>query len=167
MPSALARQEQPRKLRIADGTAVVHRFGAASMKTLYVRHLEVVVQFLKFGTVGALGFVIDTAFVYFGIYALGLSRILAGLFSFPFAVTFTWFGNRIFTFAHAPKERALSQWARFSVVCAIGIVFNRGTYSLLVSTVPLAYQYPVIGLIAGTAAGMFFNFYAARRLAFG
>jgi putative flippase GtrA len=136
------------------------------MKKLNAAQRLLIVQFLKFGTVGALGFVVDTAFLYFGIDVLKFSRIAAGLFSFPFAVTFTWFGNRNFTFPHAPREHKTQQWAKFIIVCAIGLVFNRGTYALLVSNSSLVYKYPVLGLVAGTIAGMFFNFFAARRLVF-
>jgi putative flippase GtrA len=61
----------------------------------------------------------------------------------------------------------VKQLTKFAIVCAIGLVFNRGTYSLLVSTIPVVYEYPVIGLLGGTAAGMFFNFFAARKHVFG
>ena len=124
-------------------------------------------QFGKFGIVGALGFIVDSGLLYFGIYVLGLGHDAAGLFSFPFAVTFTWIGNRLFTFRDAPRMPMAKQWAKFAAVCAIGLVFNRGTYILLNHTVPLVYSYPVLGLLAGTAAGMFFNFFAARRHVFG
>jgi putative flippase GtrA len=136
------------------------------IKVLRARHRVTFVQFLKFGTVGVAGFALDNALVYFGIYALGLGRVAAGFASFPIVVTFTWFGNRIFTFRHADRSGTALQWARFAAVCAIGLVFNRGTYSLLVSTVPMVYAYPVLGLLAGTAAGMFFNFFMARRVVF-
>ena len=129
-------------------------------------HRALLIQFLKFGLVGVLGFLVDTSLLYFGIYRLGLSRIAAAMFSFPFAVTTTWFGNRIFTFPHAKRERIGQQWAKFAIVCAVGLVFNRGTYSLLVSNVGLVYKYPVLGLVAGTAAGMFFNFFVSRKLVF-
>jgi putative flippase GtrA len=123
-------------------------------------------QFLKFGLIGGLGFVVDSAFLYLGIH-LGLSRVAAGLFSFPFAVTVTWIGNRLFTFRNAPPMPAAKQLAKFTLICAVGLIFNRGTYTLLVTTVPLVYTYPILGLLAGTAAGMFFNFFAARRHVFG
>jgi putative flippase GtrA len=129
--------------------------------------LETGRQFFKFGIVGAVGFAVDTAFLYFGIHVLGLGRIAAGLFSFPFAVTVTWLGNRHFTFCDATPMPAAKQLAKFAFVCAIGLIFNRGTYSLLVSTIPFVYDYPVIGLLAGTGAGMFFNFFAARKHVFG
>jgi putative flippase GtrA len=125
-----------------------------------------ITQFLKFGVVGFVGFVVDTTLTYTGIYELGLNRVVAGLVSFPFAVTVTWIGNRLFTFAGARHMPMARQWARFFIVCAVGIVFNRGTYSLLVTTAPLAYKYPVLGLLAGTAVAMFFNFFVSRKLVF-
>jgi len=126
----------------------------------------IVIQFIKFGIVGVAGFAVDTFFLYVGIDELGLGRVAAGFFAFPFAVTVTWIGNRLFTFRDAPHEPMAKQWAKFAAVCVVGIVFNRGTYTLLVSTIPFVYAYPVIGLLAGTAAGMFFNFFASRRLVF-
>jgi putative flippase GtrA len=124
-------------------------------------------QFFKFAMVGFVGFVVDAAMLYFGVYVLGLSRIAGGLFSFPFAVTTTWIGNRLFTFRDAAPMPAAKQLAKFVAVCAIGLVFNRGTYTLLVSTVPLVYAHPVLGILGGTGVSMFFNFFAARRHVFG
>ncbi len=133
--------------------------------TCFLRH-PTTVQFLKFGIIGLIGFVVDTAFLYIGIGALDLSRIAAGFFAFPFAVTVTWIGNRIFTFRDHAHEPLAKQWIKFAAVCAVGIVFNRGTYALMVSLIPLVYDYPVLGLLGGTAVGMFFNFFASKRLVF-
>lgn len=129
--------------------------------------IETARQFFRFGIVGFLGFLVDTAMLYFGIHLLDMSRVVAGLFSFPFAVTVTWIGNRVFTFRDAAPMHAGKQLAKFAVVCFVGLVFNRGTYSALVTLVPFVYDYPVIGLMAGTGAGMFFNFFASRKHVFG
>jgi len=133
---------------------------------LITTHRETLIQFLKFGTIGVIGFVFDTALVYFGVDVLGFSHTGAGFFSFPFVATFTWVGNRLFTFANAPRGNRRKQWMRFLMVCGIGLVFNRGTYALLVNLVPLVYEHLFLGLIAGTAAGMFFNFFASKKLVF-
>lgn len=124
-------------------------------------------QFFKFGIVGVVGFAVDNAMLYFGIDVLCLGHVVAGFFSFPFAVTITWIGNRLFTFRHAPHAEAAQQLAKFTLVCAIGLIFNRGTYSLLVSHIAVVYDHPWLGLLAGTGAGMFFNFFAAKRHVFG
>lgn len=131
----------------------------------FLRH-PTTLQFLKFGMIGLIGFIIDIAFLYIGIEFLGLGRIAAGFFAFPFAVTVTWVGNRLFTFRHQKHEPFAKQWGKFVVVCAVGLIFNRGTYTLMVSLIPLVYDYPVLGLLGGTAAGMFFNFFASKRLVF-
>jgi putative flippase GtrA len=124
-------------------------------------------QFLKFGMIGAIGFAVDSVMLYFGIYVLGMGRVVAGFFSFPFAVTSTWIGNRRFTFRDARHASAVTQLAKFAAVCAIGLVFNRGTYTLLVTYVPVVYAHPILGLVAGTGVSMFFNFFATRRHVFG
>jgi putative flippase GtrA len=136
-------------------------------KKIRQRWKQTAYQFFKFGIVGGLAFGVDAAMLFVGINLLGLGRIGAALFSFPFAVTFTWIGNRLFTFRDTVQMAAAQQWAKFAVVCAIGLIFNRGTYSLLVSTVPFIYAHPILGLMAGSIAGMFFNFFAARRHVFG
>ena len=126
----------------------------------------VFIQFMKFGFIGLLGFLVDTAFLYIGIDALGLDRVPAGFFAFPFAVTFTWLGNRLFTFREVEHEAMAKQWSKFAMVCVVGLVFNRGTYTLMVSLIPFVYEYPAIGLMGGSIAGMFFNFFASRKLVF-
>jgi len=125
-----------------------------------------IIQFLKFGVIGVIGFAVDYGFFHVGLDVLGFGRYWSALFSFPFAVTITWLGNRQFTFRGQHKGRASAQWVKFFMTCAVGLVLNRGTYSLMITAFPLVYRYPVLGLLGGTAAGMFFNFFAARRLVF-
>jgi putative flippase GtrA len=136
------------------------------MKGLTAQQREIVVQFLKFGTVGFFGFFIDYGFYHVGYDILGFNHYESALFSFPFAGTFAWIGNRTFTFRGNHKGHAGVQWMRFLMVAFVGIIFNRGTFSILTATVPLVYKYPVLGLLAGTGAGMFFNFFFSRRHVF-
>jgi putative flippase GtrA len=126
----------------------------------------IILQFLKFGTVGAFGFVVDYGFFHLAFDIFGFGHYGSALFSFPFAATFGWVGNRLFTFRGTHVGHPGAQWARFLMVTFIGLILNRGTFSLLTATIPLVYAYPVIGLLAGTGAGMFFNFFFARRIVF-
>lgn len=132
----------------------------------FAAHRAIIRQFLKFGLVGFLGFFVDFGFFHIGLDIFGLGHYGSALFSFPFAVTFTWAGNRLFTFRGKNEGSIHAQWARFAVVCVLGLVLNRGTFSILTASVPLVYQYPILGLLAGTGAGMFFNFFFARKLVF-
>lgn len=123
-------------------------------------------QFIRFCMIGVIGFLVDFVMLTVGIELLGLGRYLAAYFSFPFAVLATWLGNRLFTFRGASRHSRREEFLRFASVCLVGLIVNRGTYSLVITTVPLAYTHPTLGLIAGTGAGLFFNFFLAKKLVF-
>jgi putative flippase GtrA len=136
------------------------------LSSLFTTHRALILQFLKFGTVGFFGFFVDLALFHLGFDVIGLNHYASALFSFPFVVTFTWAGNRFFTFRGKSQGSAHAQWLRFFMVCGVGLVLNRGTFSLCTALIPLVYEHPVLGLLAGTGAGMFFNFFLARKLVF-
>jgi len=124
----------------------------------------VLAQFVRFGVVGAIGFVVDTATVYGFRHALGLYG--AGLIAYVIAATVTWVLNRTWTFRGQSSGSIHRQWARFMVFNLAGFVLNRGTYSILVGFVAIAAEQPVIATAAGAIAGMFVNFTLSRRLVF-
>lgn len=122
-------------------------------------------QFLRFGTVGAAGFVVDTAVVYalrgtIGIYGAGAAAYVV-------AASFTWVFNRIWTFRGAQSMAPGRQWMVFLATQSVGFVVNRGVFAVLVTVSPLCAAYPVLAIAAGVMAGMFLNFAAARRFVFG
>jgi putative flippase GtrA len=129
-------------------------------------HKTLILEFFKFGIVGLLGLAVDTSVVYLAIHGFGWHPVASAIFSFPFAVTFTWVLNRHFTYGQSPKTPIRQEWARFLAVCSIGFVINRGVYTALVLTVPLIYANPFIALFAGSIAGMFFNFFVSRKWVF-
>ncbi|BEU99772.1 GtrA family protein [Novosphingobium olei] len=120
--------------------------------------------FLRFALVGAAGFLVDA-----GVLALAVS-MGAGLFagralSYLVAATFTWACNRRFTFA-ATQAPSVGEWARFLVANAGGGIVNLGVYSALVVAVPLVAHAPVLGVAAGSIAGLTVNFLLSRRFVF-
>lgn len=123
-----------------------------------------VAQFLRFGAVGACGFVVDTATVYALRGTLGLYG--AGMVSYLLAATSNWALNRAWTFRGQGDGPAHRQWARFMVANLAGFVLNRGTYAALVTWVPLCAAEPVFAVAAGSVAGMFVNFGLSRRMVF-
>jgi putative flippase GtrA len=133
---------------------------------LDTRFRPLVIQFLKFGIVGLCGFFLDLALLHVFMDAFGFGHYASAFLSFPITVTFTWTGNRFFTFRGKSEGSAHAQWMRFFAVCGVGLVLNRGTYSLLTATVPLVYQYPSLGLVAGTAVSMCVNFVLIRTIVF-
>ncbi|HET6607969.1 MAG TPA: GtrA family protein [Rhodopila sp.] len=121
-------------------------------------------EFFRFGLVGLVGLVIDTATVYGTRHSLGLYG--AGVLAYFVAATVNWALNRIFTFRDRARSAMHRQWAMFLLANLAGFVLNRGTYALLVAFVPLAAAQPVIATSAGSIAGMFVNFSLSRRLVF-
>jgi putative flippase GtrA len=126
--------------------------------------LAVAIQFVRFGFVGIVGLIIDTAAVYGFRRSLGLYG--AGLLAYLFAASVTWILHRVWTFRGYGSAPAHRQWAMFLATNLVGFVLNRGTYALLITFLPIAAAQPVIATSAGAVAGMFVNFTLSRRVVF-
>ena len=128
-------------------------------------------QFLRFCAVGVAGFCIDAAALYVVAPAVGwyVGRIV----SFCAAATTTWLLNRTFTFrAQARssqdtqiKPGILREYLSYLASMLGGAAVNYLTYLLTVRFVPLAGA-PLIGVAAGSCAGLVVNFLVARHIVF-
>lgn len=125
----------------------------------------VLMEFLRFGVVGTIGFVVDTAVLYAGL-ALGLGLYGGRAVSYLVAATTTWALNRLWTFRGRGDGPVHQQWALFLLVNLVGFAMNYGTYAALIAFVPLVAAHPVLGVAAGAIAGMFGNFVLTRQLVF-
>lgn len=122
-------------------------------------------EFLRFGVVGTIGFVVDTAVLY-GTFALGAGPYSGRVVSYLAAATTTWALNRAWTFRGRGTGPAGRQWALFLAVNLVGFAFNYGTYAALIAFVPEVARHPVLGVAAGALAGMVGNFLLSRQLVF-
>lgn len=122
-------------------------------------------EFLRFGVVGTVGFLVDTSVLY-GMLALGAGLYGGRALSYVAGATTTWLLNRIWTFRDRGGGPVHQQWALFLAVNLGGFVLNYGTYATLVTFVPLVAAYPVLGVAAGSIAGMFSNFFLSRQIVF-
>ena len=136
------------------------------MKQLSAARRALIVQFLKFGIVGVIGFIVDVAVLMFATRVLGMGPYAGRVLSFVIAASTTWLCNRLFTFRGQGSGHAGMQWARFVTVSAGGFVLNYGTYAALIASVPFVHAHLVLGVAAGSIAGMFFNFFFARKVVF-
>jgi len=130
------------------------------------RSRELTSEFIKFGLVGTLGFGVDTAVLYLGLYVGGLGFYSARLISFLTGATFTWAMNRTFTFRYDHGGRPYRQWSQFVLVNSIGGAVNYGTYVLLISYGAPFTDYPVLAVAAGSIAGLAFNFTLSKVFVF-
>lgn len=122
-------------------------------------------QFLSFSIIGAIGFVVDSSVLYLGL-GLGLGLRWGRVVSYLAAVTATWALNRRFTFG-ASRRRPVIEWARFATTQLAGAAVNLGTYFALVAMSPVVARFPVLGVAAGSLAGLAVNFAVARAFVFG
>jgi putative flippase GtrA len=137
---------------------------ALMTRAAWPQRIALLMQFLRFGLVGVFGFVVDASVVYATRFWLGL--YVAGLLSFMVAASANWALNRVWTFRGQGSGPAHRQWARFMAANLVGFVLNRGAYVILIATSPLCADKPVLAVAAGAVAGMFANFFLARRLVF-
>jgi putative flippase GtrA len=122
-------------------------------------------QFFRFSLIGGAGFVVDVAVLYLARH-LGLDLYIARLVSFTAAATFTWAGNRLFTFNSdsSPARELGREWGVYLMAMALGGGVNYGTYAALITWIPLLYEQPWLAVAGGTAAGLLINFFLARRI---
>jgi putative flippase GtrA len=124
-------------------------------------------QFLKFCVVGGIGFVVDTGTLSILMRAFGADPVKGRLISqFVFGMTTTFFLNRSLTFRDKRGDSILVQYLRFALANGIGNLLNFGTHAVLVDNVAFFQRIPEMGIVAGTAVGMMFNFAGSKYFVF-
>ena len=126
--------------------------------------------FVRFGMVGAVGFVVDETVLTIAHYLLGLGPYSARAISIFCAITFTWWGNRNLTFAQHAVDGGVGElareWFKFILANAVGAVVNYGTYSLLVRLAQQPLGNPLVATAIGVGVGLVFNFTLSKRFVF-
>lgn len=128
--------------------------------------LQLAGEFIRFGAVGTLGFLVDATVLMAGL-MLGLGPWVGRLLSYLVAASTTYALNRAWTFrGRASGRHPAREWALFVLVNLGGFAANFGTYALMISLVPLAAAFPVLGVAAGSMAGLAVNFSLSRAIVF-
>lgn len=133
-------------------------------RALPAERVVLVMQFLRFGVVGTIGFVVTTAVVYATRPFVG--AYLAILPAFLVAATGNWVLNRLWTFRGRGRRGLVHEWVMFLATNALGMVLNAGTYWLLITVSGFCAQHLVVPLIAGTLCGLSANFTLSRQVVF-
>jgi putative flippase GtrA len=125
--------------------------------------------FMRFGFVGACGYVVDTGALALGTDWGHLSFEAGRAFSIFCAMCFTWAGNRYLTF---PERRArtlsgaFQEWLRFVGANLLGAVVNYAVSVLLLRYGPFPLNYKYVAQAMGVLAGLVFNFTLSRAFVF-
>ena len=144
----------------------IYRRFRLSRKVRELSRHEMVLSFLKFGLVGASGFLVDLAMFTCFNQLFGLGAELARGIAYWVASTWNWFFNRTFTFSEAEQDAYGSQWTKYLLMCMVSFLPNWGTFALLTRNSAFFEQYNELALVAGVGVGMVFNFLGARFIVF-
>jgi len=121
-------------------------------------------RFFVFTLVGAIGFAIEAAVIEAATRMFGISPVFARCFSFPVAVTVTWWLNRKYNFRTIGSR--LSEGGRYLVAQVGGALANLAIFVVVLSAWPLAASWPLIGLGIGAVGGLGANFLLANFFVF-
>lgn len=122
-------------------------------------------QFLRFCMVGALGFVTDFSVLYAAVNGLGLGTLAGRVVSFVVAATVTWKVNRHFTFVQQGKG-SVREWAHYLVLTSLGGGINVIVYQAWLWLTDHSTANLFLGVAAGSAVAMLFNFTISKRAVF-
>lgn len=123
-------------------------------------------EIVGFAVAGVLGFVVDTAVLYSAM-LLGLNFYLGRVVSFLAAATFTWWFNRRHSFAGAASGKPLwLEWLQYLGAMLLGGAVNYGVSAWVYATLPVSTTAPLLGVAAGSLAGLVVNFVSAKFLIF-
>ncbi|MHB8473699.1 MAG: GtrA family protein [Gammaproteobacteria bacterium] len=123
-------------------------------------------EFLRFCAVGTVGFVVDAGVLETLTRLAGWNPYNSRVLSFLLAASVTWLLNRRYTFevddqAHLPRE-----WLRYVSLNAIGGLVNYLVYAAGVHDFDVVRSHLIIGVAAGSVAGLLVNYTASKHLVF-
>jgi putative flippase GtrA len=119
-------------------------------------------QFALFCVAGVIGFLVDAGIVQALVAGGGFDPYASRIVSFLCALTATWLFNRRYTFTPRRDENLWREWLRYAFAMLGGFIANYATYALMVYTLPLVREWPVIGVAAGSVAGLAVNYVSSK-----
>lgn len=125
-------------------------------------------EFLRFAVIGTAAFVVDASTLYAALW-FGLGFYAGRAVSYLVAATFTWYGNRRITFVHSRAEGVgpvTAEWLKFLVANLGGGAVNYAIYAVLIASFAIVRAYPVLGVAAGSLAGLVVNFSLSKFVVF-
>ncbi len=131
-------------------------------------------EFIRFSIVGALGFLVDYFIVLLCVRVFAMHPLLARLFSFAGAASFTWLLNRAFTFAaRINKGGEACGLLPYMAAMLLGMAVNYAAYAFCLYFLFPRLPFPItqefallLAVSAGSCAGLLVNFFACNKFLF-
>lgn len=115
-------------------------------------------EFARFLIIGTIGFIVDASVLKLLVAFAHMDLYSGRLVSYVTAASGNWMLNRRFTFKAAGSHSPVHQWLKYLGANGIGFAFNYSTYAALITYVAMVKTNPVLGVAAGSLAGLSFNF---------
>ena len=115
--------------------------------------------------VGGLGFVTDFAVLYVAVKWFGLGSLGGRIISFLIAATVTWKANRHFTFVKEGRGSA-GEWLQYLMFTGLGGCINVAIYQVWIGMTDHRTLNLFLGLVAGSAVALLFNYAVSKRAVF-
>ena len=123
------------------------------------------VQFRRFISVGAAGFLIEALILQILVVYLDVEAFTALIIAFAVAVTLTWALNRTYTFK-VTEDRSVREWVIYTFVNSLGGGIHLATYWWVIQIWPGLVQYPLLPLVVSSAVAAVFNFVVSKKVVF-
>jgi putative flippase GtrA len=118
-------------------------------------------QIFRFGVVGTIGFVVDAAVLYAALW-VNFGYIYGRLTSFFCAALVTWLINRRITFSFSKSKSLKKEFAAYLIAMSGGAIINFVFYKIVITSFSYRPVLPLLGVAAGSLAGMGCNFVVAK-----
>ncbi|GII75469.1 hypothetical protein Sru01_04510 [Sphaerisporangium rufum] len=137
------------------------------IKSLYGRFAALLHELAKFGTVGAVAFVVDTGGTNLIRYGLHQGPLTSKTIATVVAATLAYLANRFWTWRHREQSGLAREYFLFFVLNGVGLLISLLIIGFVEYTLgltdPVSYN---ISLIAGTALGTLFRFWSYKKWVF-
>jgi putative flippase GtrA len=138
--------------------------GFRSLTQYLLRH-----SFIRFGIIGACGYVVGATVLALATGPLKLDFAAGNALAIVIAMTFTWQGNRHFTFADrraTSLSGILQEGLKFAGANSVGALANYLAALALVHYAGFPFNNKFVAQAAGVLVGLVFNFTLSRTLVF-
>lgn len=121
-------------------------------------------QFIFFGIIGTVGFIVDASVLLYLVHIENFSIIFSRIISFIIAVFATWILNRYFTFSNKTKDNSKSkEYIEYLSIQTIGAGLNFLIFIGLIYLFEPLKDILIIPLAIASIIAMFFNYFIIKN----
>ncbi|MFI7638618.1 GtrA family protein [Nonomuraea sp. NPDC049400] len=137
------------------------------IRRLYERFASLVHELAKFGSIGAIAFMIDLGVLNLCSVAVGLGPLTSKVVATTVSTTFAYLGNRYWTFRHREQSGLGRQYFLFFLLNGIALLFGMLTIGFTTYTLDLHDTLSLnIANIVGVGLGTLFRFWSYKKWVF-